>query len=95
MYVRDRLGAGLPGVRIEVSWSGGQDAFFTGFKPDIDPGYADFQMKSGERYEIKPATVNTSGRLPEVNIDDQTLCPALPADVLPSWQVVFEQGVSR
>ncbi|MCG3208234.1 MAG: hypothetical protein FOGNACKC_01836 [Anaerolineae bacterium] len=95
VYVRDRLGAGLPGVKIEVSWSGGQDAFFTGFKPDIDPGYADFQMKPGERYEIKLATVSTSGQLPEVNIDDQTLCPALPADVLPSWQVVFEQGVSR
>jgi hypothetical protein len=95
VYVRDRLGAGVPGVKIDVIWSGGQDAFFTGFKPEIDPGYADFQMKPAERYEIKLANVEMAGQMPEVNIDNQTLCANLPDTILPSWQVVFQQGVSR
>lgn len=95
VYIRDRLGAGVPGVNIEISWSGGDDAFFTGFKPEIDPGYADFQMKPDQTYDIKLTNVEIAGQLPAINIEDQTLCPNLPANVLPSWQVVFEQGVSR
>lgn len=94
VYVRDRLGAGLPGVEIEVIWSGGQDTFFTGFKPDIDPGYADFQMESGELYQIKLLGAGFESAVPEVSIDDPTLCPGLPDEVKPSWQVVFQRGVN-
>jgi hypothetical protein len=94
IYVRDRLGEGVPGVEIVVDWSGGQDRFFTGLKPEVDPGYADFEMQPGERYRINPVSVETSGSLPEVTLSD-TLCPDLPAGVIPSWQVVFQQGFSR
>ncbi|MCB9077694.1 MAG: hypothetical protein H6631_08895 [Anaerolineaceae bacterium] len=94
VYVRDRLGAGLPGVEIEVIWSGGQDTFFTGFKPDIDPGYADFQMEPGELYQVKLLGAGFESAVPEVSIDDPALCPALPDDVKPSWQVVFHRGVN-
>jgi hypothetical protein len=95
IYVRDRLGAGVPGVEIAVNWAGGEDHLFTGFKPDIDAGYADFQMEPDERYQIKLVSVMVDGAIPEVAIRDETLCPNLPADVKPSWQIVFQQGASR
>ena len=94
VYVRDRLGTGVPGVQVTIIWSGGKDTFFTGFKPNVDPGYADFQMEPGQRYQIKLNGVETAGETPEVTIDDNSLCPELPADIAPSWQVVFQQGVT-
>jgi len=92
IYVRDRLGSGVPGVNVKVIWSGGEDAFFTGLKPDIDPGYADFQMESGQLYQIQLAGVDFAGQTLEVTIDNDALCPNLPDNIKPSWQVVFEQG---
>jgi len=81
-------------VQITVTWSGGQDTFFTGFKPEIDPGYADFQMEPGQQYQIELSTIEFTGQRPEVNVTDSALCPDLPVDVVPSWQVVFQQGVN-
>lgn|GEM_PF-638745 len=95
IYVRDRLNAGVPGVKVTITWSGGQDTLFTGFKPEIDPGYADFEMEPGQRYQIELANVETIGEIPDITIDSDTLCPNLPDDVDPSWQIVFQQGVSR
>jgi hypothetical protein len=95
IYVRDRLGVGVPGVEIMVSWAGGEDRLFTGFKPDIDPGYADFQMEPGERYQIKLVSVAAEVAVPEVSLSGNNLCANLPAGIDPSWQIVFEQGVSR
>ena len=79
----------MPGVEITVTWPGGKDKLFTGFKPDIDPGYADFEMKPDETYQIEPVGVGTTGRIPEVKLNSE-LCPNLP--VAPSWQIVFQQG---
>jgi hypothetical protein len=94
IYVRDRLGAGVPGVEIKVSWAGGTDRFFTGFKPEIDPGYADFNMERGELYRVELISIETAGPVPEISISSQNLCPNLPAGVVPSWQIVFQQGVT-
>jgi hypothetical protein len=92
IYVRDRLGAGVPGVEIAIIWSGGKDTFFTGFKPEVDSGYADFQMERGQTYELELVNVDFTGETPQISIDDNTLCPNLPGDIIPSWQVVFQQG---
>jgi hypothetical protein len=94
IYVRDRLGEGVPGVEITVTWPGGRDTFFTGFKPEVDPGYADFQMEEGQRYVIELTSLETSGDSPEVAIDSDNLCPNLPDNLAPSWQLVFQQGAS-
>jgi hypothetical protein len=95
IYVRDRLGLGVPGVEVAITWPGGQDTFFTGFKPNVDPGYADFQMESGRLYQIKLVSLDTVGKLLEINIDEGNLCPNLLEGVDPSWQVVFQQGTNR
>ncbi|MGQ9500436.1 MAG: hypothetical protein ACUVSB_00045 [Anaerolineae bacterium] len=90
IYVRDTNGEGVPGVQIVVSWPEGEDRFYTGFKPAIDPGYADFEMQPGKVYEVYLVDKNS-----EVanNIGDFTgqTCLDLPADKRPSWQVVFQR----
>ena len=95
IYIRDRLGSGISGVQIEVSWPGGRDTLFTGFKPEIDPGYADFQMNLDEAYRLELIDLELSGRAPEVEINSgNNLCPDLPDTVNPSWQVEFQQGIN-
>ncbi len=94
IYVRDRLDQGVPGVKITVIWSGGEDTFFTGFKPEIDPGYADFQMGADQVYQIELSGIKFVGQVPEVTIDQNTLCPNLSGNISPSWQVVFKQGAN-
>lgn len=42
----------LPGVEVLVSWPEGQDRFFTGFKPEISPGYGDFTMQPETSYTV-------------------------------------------
>jgi len=91
VYVRDGMGKGIPGVQILVSWPGGEDRFFTGFKPEVDPGYADFEMKPGEAYQVELVGVK-SDVAREVAAGPTASCRDLPVDVQPSWQIVFQKG---
>jgi hypothetical protein len=43
----------LPGVNIIVTWQGGENVFYTGLAPEIDPGYADFRMQPGIVYTVQ------------------------------------------
>jgi hypothetical protein len=38
-----------------VTWEGGEDHFFTGFKPALGVGYGDFEMEPGISYTIQLA----------------------------------------
>jgi hypothetical protein len=40
-------------VEILVAWDGGLDSFFTGLKPAVSPGYADFVMTAGVEYSLR------------------------------------------
>jgi hypothetical protein len=91
VYVRDDAGQGLPGVQILVNWPGGEDTFFTGFKPEINPGYADFEMKPGEVYQVELVD-GKSDAAQEIGAGLADLCPDLPPDIQPSWQIVFQIG---
>jgi len=53
IFVANSAGIGVPGVEIIVTWDGGEDHFFTGLKPDIDTGYADFVMTPEVLYSIR------------------------------------------
>ncbi len=53
VQVTDAAGNGLPAIEIQVTWQGGADSFFTGLKPEIGPGYADFVMNPGEIYVVR------------------------------------------
>lgn len=55
VFVIDKAGKPIPGVEIIVTWQGGEDHFFTGLKPQVDLGYADFSMVPGELYNLRLA----------------------------------------
>lgn len=44
------------GIEIIVTWSQGEDRFFTGFKPEVGNGYADFVMQADTAYSIRIVT---------------------------------------
>lgn len=43
----------MPGVEIDISWNGGEEQFFTGLKPEIADGYADYVMQAGVTYSVR------------------------------------------
>ena len=45
----------LAGIKIIVTWDGGDEQFFTGFKPEIGNGYADFTMTPNITYTVQLA----------------------------------------
>jgi hypothetical protein len=94
VYVRDWQGNGVPGVELMVSWPGGQDTFFTGFKTKINPGYADFQMTPDQTYQVELVNLPAS-TAKGINDAAPSRCLNLPSGIAPSWQVVFQQGASR
>jgi hypothetical protein len=65
--VRDANQKGVPGVGISVAWSGGQDEFYTGLKPKVGDGYADFTMKADVEYTLRL----TDGGEPVSNLASQ------------------------
>lgn len=50
VWVQDASGNPLPGIKITVSWQSGSESFYTGLKPQIGPGYADYSMSEGLTY---------------------------------------------
>jgi hypothetical protein len=92
IYVRDATGRGLSGVEIAVTWSDGEDHFFTGLKPEVDPGYADFQMEPSQTYRV--ALVGKPGE-PVEGVGSgaaapTAACPGLVGEAIPSWLIVFQ-----
>ncbi len=43
----------VAGIQIIATWAEGEDHFFTGFKPEIGDGYADFIMQADIVYSIR------------------------------------------
>ncbi|MFP3853618.1 MAG: hypothetical protein ACLFWD_04900 [Anaerolineales bacterium] len=85
--VMDAEGEPVAGVEIRVFWDQGEDRFYTGLKPEISPGYADFEMDLDLAYTVQ---------LPEAtdaitNVQAET-CTAEDDDPYPgSVRLVFEQ----
>ncbi len=57
--ILDRNGHAMPGVEITITWDNGQENFFTGFKPEISNGYADYVMQPGISYALRVANTGT------------------------------------
>lgn len=51
----DASGDPLPGQEITITWDAGDDFFFTGLKPELGLGYADFLMEPGLVYQVHMA----------------------------------------
>ena len=46
----------ISGAEIVVTWDQGEDRFFTGLKPELGDGYADFLMEADTVYNIRIVT---------------------------------------
>jgi hypothetical protein len=87
VYVWDAQGNELPGVEIIVNWEGGEDRFFTGLKPDLGLGYADFAMQAEVVYSLRIA----SGGEPVFNLSAPP-CTAANGEAFPGvWILEFVQ----
>lgn len=53
VFINDAAGQGVPGIEIIITWDTGQESFFTGLKPEIDLGYADFVMTPEVIYTLQ------------------------------------------
>jgi hypothetical protein len=51
----DDSGAGVPGVEIILNWPENEEHIFTGLKPELGLGYADFDMAPGNLYTLRLA----------------------------------------
>ena len=43
----------LAGAKIIITWDGGEEQFFTGLKPELGNGYADFMMEPDTAYTVQ------------------------------------------
>jgi len=86
--VSDAAEGGVPGIEIIVVWDAGEDHFFTGLKPELGQGYADFTMTEGVSYTLRLAD---SGQL----VTDLSTHPCEQPDGTPypgSWLIEFSQS---
>jgi hypothetical protein len=77
----------LAGVEIIISWNGGEEHIFTGFKPEIANGYADYVMLAGVTYTIRIAD---SGA-PVPNITAPTCSDSSGQSYLGGLHLTFQQ----
>ena len=55
VMVLNRSRRQLPGVEIVITWEGGTESFFTGLKPELGNGYADYLMEAETTYTVQLA----------------------------------------
>ena len=55
ILVSNRSRRQLPGVEIIITWDGGKEQFFTGLKPELGSGYADYLMSPDITYTVQLA----------------------------------------
>jgi len=49
----------IPGAEIIITWNNGEEHIFTGFKPELGYGYADFLMTPNVTYSVRMADGGT------------------------------------
>jgi hypothetical protein len=90
VWVRDVAGNELAGVEIVVSWSTGQDRFFTGLRPEQGSGYADFEMAPHLEYEVAVAAYNGDVAQGLTSDLQPGVCPV--GTVAQEWRVTFQRS---
>jgi hypothetical protein len=85
--ILDALSEGVPRMSILVIWDSGQEKFFTGLKPELGLGYADFVMTEGAVYTLQ---VSDADRL--VTGLRSELCTGEGGEPYPgAWLLTFQR----
>jgi len=85
--IQDAVGQPVPSIELVVTWDGGEDVFFTGLKPELSMGYADFLMTPEVVYSLYLAEGGQS-------VNDLTAAECLSEDgkrYWGSWMLKFIQ----
>jgi hypothetical protein len=77
----------VAGVQIVVTWDNGVNTFYTGFKPELGLGYADFEMTPGIIYVLQL----TKGDKPVTGLAAQECEGSGGARYWGSWRLTFKQ----
>ena len=87
VVVQDAARQPMPSIELVVTWTGGEDHFFTGLKPELGLGYADFLMTPGVVYSLSLAEAGQS-------VDQITAAECIADDesrYWGSWMLTFIQ----
>ena len=84
VYVQERNGRGIPGMALRVRWDSGEDRFFSGLKPELGLGYADFVMQVDEQYHV-----DMPGRAESSPVFATGDCVDEGETAMRSWRAVF------
>jgi hypothetical protein len=76
--IHDAAGQPVPSIELVVTWDGGEDHFFTGLKPELGFGYADYLMMPEVVYSLHLAE---GGKV----VNDLTAAECLLEDGSRSW----------
>ncbi len=87
VLVLDAARQQVPGVEVVVNWPGGENRFFTGLKPELGLGYADFSMTPGLSYALRLA----EGGQPVSNLSATECEDPNGRRFFGSWRLVFVQ----
>jgi hypothetical protein len=87
--VRDAEGNEMAGVELVVSWSTGQDRFFTGLRPERGAGYADFRMEPKVEYEVALASFKGDAAQGLISELSPGVCPT--GTLALDWWVTFQE----
>jgi hypothetical protein len=59
VYLTDSSNRPAAGVELVITWQGGEEHFFTGLKPDLGYGYADYRMTDKTEYALSLSAGST------------------------------------
>jgi hypothetical protein len=78
--VQNAAGQPVPGTEIIISWEGGEEHVFTGLKPELGDGYADFIMTPNIVYTVQLARWGGSSTAAQHQPVTNLSAPACPTD---------------
>jgi hypothetical protein len=85
--VYDAAGQPVPGVELVVSWQGAEEHFYTGLKPELGLGYADYTMTQAIVYALRVA----QGSQPVENLTPMECAADDGSRFYGGWKLVFVQ----
>jgi hypothetical protein len=85
VVVLNRDEIGIPAVEIRVGWGDGEDTFFTGLNPAVDPGYADFDMIADQVYSVTLVGLAE----PVVGLDSDNCTTDSGEESIPTYRLTF------
>jgi len=87
IYVTDKTRKPIPGAEVIITWSNGEEHIFTGLKPEISHGYADYLMTDKVSYSARMA----DGGTPATNLTAPSCTGTDGEAYLGGLRITFQQ----